>query len=79
MNLNKYINIVLIKLSDKYDISVIEIIKAKDKKIYKNYTVNIKTKDNEDKISDVTTYYEKLSKQLISLDSPLVNSVLKNL
>ncbi len=36
-------------------------------------------KDNEDKISDVTTYYEKLSKQLISLDSPLVNSVLKNL
>lgn len=62
MNLNKYINIVLIKLSDKYDISVIEIIKAKDKKIYKNYTVNIKTKDNEDK----KQYHFNNKRQLVS-------------
>lgn len=62
MNLNKYINIVLIKLSDKYDISVIEIIKAKDKKIYKNYTVNIKEKDSENK----EQYHFNNKRQLVS-------------
>ena len=62
MNLNKYINIMLIKLSDKYDISVIEIIKAKDKKIYKNYTVNIKEKDSENK----EQYHFNNKRQLVS-------------
>lgn len=52
----------LIKLSDKYDISVIEIIKAKDKKIYKNYTVNIKEKDNENK----EQYHFNNKRQLVS-------------
>lgn len=52
----------LIKLSDKYDISVIEIIKTKDKKIYKNYTVNMKTKDNEDK----EQYHFNNKRQLVS-------------
>lgn len=62
MNLNKYINIMLIKLSDKYDISVIEIIKAKDKKIYKNYTVNMKEKDSENK----EQYHFNNKRQLVS-------------
>ena len=52
----------LIKLSDKYDISVIEIIKAKDKKIYKNYTVNMKEKDSENK----EQYHFNNKRQLVS-------------
>jgi len=44
MNLDKYIRIQLMILSKKYDISVVEVTKAKEDGLSKSYTVNIKEK-----------------------------------
>lgn len=47
MNLNKYIRIQLVMLSQKYDISLIEITKVMDNQLSKHYTVNIKEKSDD--------------------------------
>lgn len=47
MNLNKYIKIQLVMLSQKYDISLIEISKVIDNQLSKHYTVNIKEKKDD--------------------------------
>lgn len=44
MNLDKYIKIQLIILSEKYDISVVDITKVTDGQVSKKYTVNYKEK-----------------------------------
>lgn len=40
MNLNKFINISLLKLSKKYKITLVEITVAKEEKISKSYSVS---------------------------------------
>ena len=40
MNLNKFINISLLKLSKKYKITIVEITVAKEEKISRTYSVS---------------------------------------
>lgn len=59
MNLDRYIKILLIKLSEKYDISVVHVLKARDGKTSNKYTVNIK-----EKIEDsINKQYHFINKQ----------------
>lgn len=44
MNLNKFINMQLLMLSKKYDISIVEVTKVIDNQIKKSITVNHKKK-----------------------------------
>lgn len=41
MNLDKYIRIMLTKLSKKYKVTIVEIIVGKNEKLSKNYTVSL--------------------------------------
>lgn len=41
MNLDKYIRIMLTKLSKKYKVTIVEIIVGKNEKVSKNYTVSL--------------------------------------
>lgn len=38
----------LINLSERYDISLVEVYKPKEGKVFKNYTVNLKQKEDEE-------------------------------
>lgn len=44
MNLDKYIRIMLTKLSKKYKVTIVEIIVGKKEKINKSYTVSLERK-----------------------------------
>lgn len=44
MSLDKYIRIMLIKLSKKYKVTIVEIIVGKKEKINKSYTVSLERK-----------------------------------
>lgn len=63
MNLDKYIRIQLMILSKKYDISVVEVTKAKEDGLSKSFTVNIKERQ-EDSINKQMHFKNK--KQLVS-------------
>lgn len=63
MNLDKYIRIQLMMLSKKYDISVVEVTKAKEDGLSKSFTVNIKERQ-EDSINKQMHFKNK--KQLVS-------------
>lgn len=63
MNLDKYIKIQLMILSKKYDISTVEVIKAKDGTISKSYTVNLKEKQEE---ALNTQHHFKNKRELVS-------------
>lgn len=52
MNLNKYINVLLVELSKKYDISIMEISSVFDNRVYRKYTVSYSKKDNDDVIKE---------------------------
>lgn len=54
----------LINLSEKYDISLIEVYKPREGKIFKNFTVNLKVKDDEDSSSG--QYHFSNKRQLVS-------------
>lgn len=54
----------LINLSERYDISLIEVYKPKEGKIFKNFTVNLKTKDDNDSSNE--QYHFNSKKQLVS-------------
>jgi len=56
MNMDKYIKVLLLKLSEKYDISLIEITVVKDNRIKKVFNVNYKM-HNEDQQKE--TFYNK--------------------
>lgn len=54
----------LIKLSEIYDISLIEVYKPRDGKIFKNFTVNLKPKDAEHSLNE--QYHFSNKRQLVS-------------
>ena len=54
----------LIKLSEIYDISLIEVYKPRDGKIFKNFTVNLKPKDVEHSKNEHNHFTKK--RQLVS-------------
>lgn len=45
MNLDKYIKIMLMNLSKKYKVTIVEIIVGKDGKVSKNYSVSFEQED----------------------------------
>ena len=58
MNTNKYIKMLMINLSRKYSISLIEITTVKRKKIKKSYSFNYKLKKGKT-INKKETFYNK--------------------
>lgn len=64
MNLDKYIRIMLTNLSNKYKVTIVEIIVAKDGKISKNYSVSFE-QEEEGKINKHTERF-KNKRELVS-------------
>lgn len=64
MNLDKYIKIMLTKLSEKYKVTIVEIIVGKSKKISKNYTVSLE-RTYRDKLYKTTERFNS-KRQLVS-------------
>ena len=64
MNLDKYIKIKMVELSETYDLSLIEVSTAKEGRVYKNYIFNYKKLDEgpETKLSE----HFNSKKQLVS-------------
>lgn len=54
----------LINLSERYNISLIEVYKPRDGKIFKNFTINLKPKDDENSSNE--QYYFSNKRQLVS-------------
>lgn len=63
MNLDKYIRIMLTKLSKKYKVTIVEIIVGKNEKISKNYTVSLEI--YRDKLYKTTERFNS-KRQLVS-------------
>ncbi len=64
MNLDKYIKIMLMNLSKKYKVTIVEIIVGKDGKVSKNYSVSFEQED-EGEISRHTERF-KNKRELVS-------------
>lgn len=61
MNLNKFINISLLKLSKKYKITIVEITVAKKQKISRTYSVSYYELEDAEQETIKETFYNKRS------------------
>lgn len=61
MNLNKFINISLLKLSKKYKITIVEITVAKEEKISRTYSVSYYELEDAEQETTKETFYNKRS------------------
>ena len=61
MNLNKFINISLLKLSKKYKITIVEITVAKEEKISRTYSVSYYELEDAEQETIKETFYNKRS------------------
>lgn len=55
----------LINLSERYDISLVEVYKPKEGKIFKNYTINLKPKKDDEEASN-EQYHFSSKRKLVS-------------
>lgn len=61
MNLNKFINISLLKLSKKYKITIVKITVAKEEKISRTYSVSYYELEDAEQETVKETFYNKRS------------------